>query len=99
MERLTEELNPAYPTPKHFGTRHMQKIVSSLADYERIGLTPEQIRELADRDEAKTPMYEIYGDQGDGTEPDCWICPNCETEYDIDDEYDFCPNCGQRILR
>lgn len=30
---------------------------------------------------------------------DTWICPNCEKHYELDyDEYDYCPNCGQKIL-
>lgn len=29
---------------------------------------------------------------------DTWICPCCETEYEIDyDDYKFCPNCGQAL--
>ena len=29
---------------------------------------------------------------------DTWICPNCETYYEIDyDDYDYCPKCGQKI--
>lgn len=100
MERLTEELNPAYPTPKHFGARYMQKIVSSLADYERTELTPEQIRELKERDTAKE-----LDDSCTCDGKTCYKCPNCGeimlTEYD--DGYrlgkvtNFCENCGQRL--
>lgn len=29
---------------------------------------------------------------------DTWICPCCQTEYELDyDKYQYCPNCGQRI--
>ena len=29
---------------------------------------------------------------------DTWICPSCGTIYDIySSDYDYCPNCGQRI--
>lgn len=29
---------------------------------------------------------------------DTWVCPNCETHYEIDyDDYDYCPHCGQHI--
>lgn len=48
---------------------------------------------------AKRPTYE-----GDGYDPegeliyDTWRCPNCDKAYEVDyDEYDYCPNCGQRI--
>lgn len=76
-----------------------KKICDTLADYEDTGLTPPEIMELKERDTAKEAIYEIYGDQGDGKDPDAWICPNCEAVYDIDDDYDFCPDCGQMILR
>lgn len=29
---------------------------------------------------------------------DTWICPNCETRYEMEyEEYDHCPKCGQAI--
>ena len=77
----------------------LQECLTRLGKYEDTGLTPDQIMELKDRNTPKEAIYEIYGDQGDGKDPDAWICPNCEAVYDIDDDYDFCPDCGQMILR
>lgn len=112
MERLTDELNPGYPIPKHFNARYMQKIISSLANYERTGLTPEEIEKLKERDTAKVPNKKLRHRGGFET---CH-CPNCDTSYQIDgrytitDEYcpicgklldsafeNFCANCGQRV--
>lgn len=29
---------------------------------------------------------------------DTWICPCCETQYELDyDDYKFCPECGQAL--
>ena len=29
---------------------------------------------------------------------DIWDCPNCGKSYEVDyDNYDYCPECGQRI--
>lgn len=29
---------------------------------------------------------------------DEWLCPNCNTRYEVDyDRYFYCPNCGQKI--
>lgn len=29
---------------------------------------------------------------------DTWICPNCETHYEVDcDRYDYCPKCEQKL--
>lgn len=70
-----------------------------LREYEDTGLTPEQIMELKERDEAKSPDYEGDGYDGDGNIIyDIWICPNCGEKYEVYyDDYKFCPECGQRL--
>lgn len=70
-----------------------------LREYEDTGFTPEQIRELKERDKSKPPIYQVQGDERYEQEPEWWMCPCCEEVYDMDDDYDFCPNCGQRLLR
>ena len=42
--------------------------------------------------------------EGDGCDPegniilDEWLCPHCNTRYEVDyDRYFYCPNCGQKI--
>ena len=71
----------------------VRKRLEELKPYEDTGLTPEQIRELADRDKAKAPIDadEDYG---------FFTCPSCgEAIYASDDckSHKFCLNCGQRI--
>ena len=64
-----------------------------LREYEDTGLTPEQIRELKERDTAKAPV-----DTDD--EFDMYVCPNCDMAIGtIGDKksHKFCLNCGQRI--
>ena len=70
-----------------------------LREHEDTGLTPEQIKELKERDKSKPPIYQVQGDERYEQEPEWWMCPCCEEVYDMDDDYDFCPNCGQRLLR
>ena len=101
MKRLTEKapkpsVNSQYVKRKGFYTADC---IERLGMYEDTGLTPQEIMELKERDTPKEAIYEIYGDQGDGADPDVWICPNCEAVYDIDDDYDFCPDCGQRLKK
>ena len=47
----------------------------------------------------KKPTYEGDGYVPDGTLVyDTWICPCCDKRYEVDyDDYDYCPNCGQKL--
>lgn len=72
--------------------------IDELQEYKKLG-TLGKIREAVDKQNAKKPDY-----KGDGYTPDgsfvwdTWVCPKCETKYEVDyDDYDYCPNCGQRI--
>lgn len=67
--------------------------------YEDTGLTPDQIRELKERDTAKAP--EIHKNKFS----DAYTCPNCnllviykdETGWFCGKHYSFCPDCGQKL--
>ena len=67
--------------------------------YRQIG-TVEECREAAEKQKSKSPTLEGDGYDEDGEMIyDTWICPSCGEDYEVDyDDYDFCPNCGQRIL-
>lgn len=50
----------------------------------------------------QVPKYPDF--EGDGYDDsgcliyDTWICPCCDKKYEVEyEEYDYCPNCGQRI--
>lgn len=47
----------------------------------------------------KKPTYEGDGYAPDGTLIyDTWICSCCDKRYEVDyDDYDYCPNCGQKL--
>lgn len=46
----------------------------------------------------KKPDYEGDGYVQGELFYDTWICPCCETKYEVDyDDYDYCPKCGQAI--
>ena len=71
----------------------LQECLTRLGEYEDTGLTPEQIREMKERDTAKAPV-----DTDD--EFDMYVCPNCDMAIGtIGDKksHKFCLNCGQRI--
>ncbi|WP_461821684.1 hypothetical protein [Blautia stercoris] len=57
------------------------------------------LREYCQKEIPRKPIFDGDGYAPDGTKVwDEWICPNCGSEYEVDyDEYDYCPNCGQRI--
>ena len=60
---------------------------------EDTGLTPEQIRELKERDAAKAPV-DIDDDF------DIFVCPSCNMAIGTmgdREQHHFCLNCGQRL--
>ena len=62
-----------------------------LREYEDTGLTPEQIRELKERDTAKMCKQSIF-------DHDSITCA-CGSDMDKDVEFMFCPWCGQRLKK
>lgn len=81
-------------------------IIQKIPEY--LGLKEKTDKQIGERRTAiealekqlpKKPDFEGDGcDQEGNLIYDTWICPNCEEYYEVDyDEYDYCPNCGQRI--
>ena len=95
MERLTHERNNGIKTG-YWSPNKKDELVSALAAYENTGLTPEQIRELVERDAAKAPeeIQDAYGDTR-------LICPNCRNSvinyFNRSRPPQFCMICGQRL--
>ena len=63
----------------------LQECLTRLGKYEDTGLTPEQIRELADRDNPR--KIELSAGVP--------ICPVCGRK--VVKCYNFCPDCGQKL--
>ena len=65
--------------------------------YETIG-TPKECRAAVEKQKAKKPYFEGDGYADGHLVYDTWICPCCGKDYEVDyDDYDFCPNCGQKL--
>ena len=82
---------------RHEGEGEFDEILKTISlglkYYEDTGLTPEQIRELKERDTAKAPV-----DIDD--EFDMYICPSCNMSIGAmgdREKHHFCLNCGQRL--
>lgn len=75
----------------------LQECLTRLGEYEDTGLTPEQIRELKERDTAKAPNKKLRHRGGFET----FHCPNCDTSYQMDRRYtitdEYCPKCGKLL--
>ena len=86
MERFVCDILNQYNKVNDFANSQCEKLMC-------------EMHELKERDTAKKPIYEGDGYAPDGTFVwDEWLCPNCGTRYEVDyDEYDHCPNCGQKI--
>ncbi|OUN68577.1 hypothetical protein B5G11_12485 [Drancourtella sp. An57] len=68
-----------------------RKRLEELKPYEDIGLDPEQIVELKERDTAKMCKQSIF-------DHDSITCA-CGSDMDKDVEFMFCPWCGQRLKK
>lgn len=78
-------------------TKEAIKALEEIQQYRAIG-TVEEFKALKEKNDPKIPNYEGDGYYKGQIVLDTWICPNCEKEYEVDyEEYDYCPNCGQRI--
>ena len=72
------------------------------ASYERFwndGIGGELVIQALEKQIPKKPTYEGDGYAPDGTFVfDEWLCPCCGKRYEVDyDDYDYCPNCGQKL--
>lgn len=100
MERLTVKGPSGLISLKNKSENGANQAIKCLSEYEDTGLTPDQIRELKERNTPKEAIYEGDGYSDEEMVYDTWICPNCGAKYEVDyDDYDFCPDCGQMILR
>lgn len=71
--------------------------LSDWRQYRKIG-TLEECRAAMEKQTAKRPDYEGDGYADGHLVYDTWICPCCGKHYEVDyDEYDFCPDCGQKL--
>ena len=95
MERLTQWIDEEKAIPRvDLRNCGYEKCATQLARYEDTDLTPEQIRELKERDTAKPPI-DIEDNYG------FFVCPSCGNSIYASDDFEshkFCLNCGQRIL-
>ena len=106
MERLTKVIDACgktvvvYTRGKYEDTtagemehKDIRNVMKHLSAYEDTGLTPEQIRELAERDTAME-INEIHVDE--------YYCPACGAENNCDQgvvEDNFCPMCGRKLKK
>lgn len=71
--------------------------LEEVEQYRALG-TVEELKEAREKQVAKKPNIEGDGYADGHLVYDTWFCPNCDKDYEIDyDDYDYCPNCGQRI--
>lgn len=76
----------------------INRLYERLAEYEDTGLTPEQIRELKERDTAKSVDNRTIIQNFSGTPLTIMgDCPSCGCENIKSCNTDFCPVCGQRL--
>ena len=76
----------------------INRLYERLAEYEDTGLTPEEILELKERDTAKAIVHNRTRDINGIIVFNSKLCSNCGRSCSDDyDDYNFCPDCGQRL--
>ena len=96
MERLTQQGYKYHSCD--FMEDGVYEWASQLSAYEDTGLTPPEIMELKERDKPKRVVYE-HGFEDNRLIYYVQRCKSCGEEYDPNEKFNFCPNCGQKILR
>lgn len=73
--------------------------LKELKEYKELG-TVEELKIAKEKQIPKKPNLEGDGyDDNGNLIYDTWYCPTCNKSYEVDyDDYDYCPNCGQKIL-
>ena len=104
LEKTLLEIECSIKDHERRGNTHTQSVLEQARDIigmcAQVARTPSDLKEIL---ELHTPKHAIY--EGDGYADgemvyDTWICPKCGAKYEVDyDDYDFCPDCGQMILR
>lgn len=73
---------------------HLITIEPTLENIEWITMCAEAAEKLT----PKKPYVEGDGYCDGVLVYDTWVCPNCDTEYELEtNTYQYCPNCGQAI--
>lgn len=94
MERLTVKGPSGLISLKDKSENGANQAIKCLSEYEDTGLTPDEVKELAERDRARAPV-DI------DEEFDMYVCPSCNMAIGAmgdREEHKFCLNCGQRLM-
>lgn len=96
MERLTVKGPSGLISLKNKSENGANQAIKCLSEYEDTGLTPDQIRELKERDTAKAPeeVSDAFGDAR-------LVCPHCRNSvinyFNRSRPPQFCMICGQHL--
>lgn len=88
MERLTHKARYEAGYKLNKGVKEW-RAADRLGAYENTGLTPEQIRELKERDTEHFCKTSIFDHES--------VVCKCGNDIEKDSGFDFCPYCGNRI--
>ena len=103
MERMAEgaiELNDneVFHNCSYSRYANLADALNMLRDYEDTGLTPEQVRELKEKQIPQKPREHYHwGDftKEEKLENNQWFCGKCG--WQIGEEDNYCNECGQRV--
>lgn len=102
LEKTLMEIESAIKSNEKRGNTHTQSILEQAREI--VGMcaqaarTPPELKEILERDKPKQVVYE-HEFEDNRLISYVQRCKSCGEAYDTSERFNFCPNCGQRILR
>ena len=85
--------------PHHYDEEVGEDVYSDISKIDELLQLNKIVSEALEKQIPKAPNYEGDGYINGELIYDTWICPCCGRYYELDcnDDYIYCPHCGQRI--
>lgn len=102
LEKTLMEIESAITNNEQLQNTHTQSVLEQAQEIiemcAKAARTPSELKEILERDKPKQVVYE-HEFEDNRLISYVQRCKSCGGAYDTSERFNFCPNCGQRILR
>lgn len=102
LEKTLMEIEHLIKVHEQRENTHTQSVLEQAQEIIRMcaqaARTPSELKEILERDKPKQVVYE-HEFEDNRLISYVQRCKSCGEAYDPSERFNFCPNCGQRILR